>query len=68
MRVRILSGNAAGCEQDLPQIEAETAIATGYAEAVVVDPADPAIDAEPVALDAADAVVEPGADPRPPGE
>jgi hypothetical protein len=32
MRVRILSGHRAGCEQDLPQVEAEVAIATGYAE------------------------------------
>jgi hypothetical protein len=50
MRVRYLSGNAAGCEEDLPQIEAEAAIVTGYAElapdAPTEDPppADPPIE------------------------
>jgi hypothetical protein len=48
MRVRILSGNAAGGEQDLPQIEAEAAIATGYAEAAPeLPPSEPALDEAP---------------------
>lgn len=38
MRVRFLSGNLAGCEQDLPRVEAEVAIATGYAEAAPEPP------------------------------
>jgi hypothetical protein len=37
VQVRILSGNATGAVKDLPQIEAENAIATGYAE--LYDPA-----------------------------
>ena len=32
MKVRILSGNQAGAVVDMPQIEAENAIATGYAK------------------------------------
>jgi translation initiation factor 2 gamma subunit (eIF-2gamma) len=35
MRVKIISGNQAGTVQDLPQVEAEVAISTGYAERVV---------------------------------
>lgn len=37
MKVRILSGNLAGTIQDLPQLDAEVAIQTGYAEAVPED-------------------------------
>jgi hypothetical protein len=44
MRVRILSGHRAGCEQDLPQVEAEVAIATGYAE---LAPESPAVEDAP---------------------
>jgi hypothetical protein len=34
MKVRILSGNQKGAVKDLPQIEAENALATGFAELV----------------------------------
>lgn len=37
MKVRICSGNEKGAVKDLPQTEAENAIATGYAE--LYDPA-----------------------------
>lgn len=36
MKLRILSGNLAGCIQDnVPQIEGEVMVATGYAEVIV---------------------------------
>jgi hypothetical protein len=43
-RVRILHGNQTGQIQDLPRVEAEVAIQTGYGEAVVDEPVhdDPA--------------------------
>jgi hypothetical protein len=59
MRVRILSGNLAGCEQDLPQIEAEVAIATGYAELAPEPRA-----AEPAAVEDAPTTDPPPADPQ----
>jgi hypothetical protein len=55
MRVRILSGHLAGCEQDLPQVDAEVAIATGYAE----------LAPEPCAAERADVENAPTADPPP---
>lgn len=39
IRVKILSGALAGTYQDLPQVEAEIAIATGYAERAPKPPA-----------------------------
>jgi hypothetical protein len=71
MRVRILSGHLAGCEQDLPQVEAEVAIATGYAELApeprAVEPATvedaPAEDPPPV-----DPSTEDPPTPDPPSE
>jgi hypothetical protein len=39
MRVEIISGNEAGVVKDLPQIEAEVAISTGYAKPVYEGPA-----------------------------
>jgi hypothetical protein len=57
MRVRILSGHRAGCEQDLPQVEAEVAIATGYAELA------PEPRVEPATVEDAPAEDPPPADP-----
>jgi hypothetical protein len=37
MKVRILSGNQCGSVVEMPRGEAEVAIATGYAEAVLED-------------------------------
>ena len=51
MKVRILSGNESGAVKDLPQIEAENAIATGYAE--LYDPAK-----DQAALDAKNAAAK----------
>ena len=42
MRVRYLSGNLAGQVDDLPQPEAENAVATGFAEAAPEDAPAPA--------------------------
>lgn len=42
MKVRILSGNEKGGVVDLPLPAAESAIATGYAEAFAEAPAPPA--------------------------
>lgn len=47
MRVKILSGNAAGGIQDVPPVEAEVLIATGFAELVADDPAAAAASPEP---------------------
>jgi hypothetical protein len=47
MKVRIISGNLAGTVQDLPQPDADWAIASGFAERVVEDetpPPDPPVD------------------------
>jgi hypothetical protein len=38
MRVKILSGNQAGCVGDFPQVEGEVLIATGYGELVAEEP------------------------------
>lgn len=38
-RVRYLSGNQTGKEQDLPDVEAQAALDTGFAELVVKPPA-----------------------------
>lgn len=43
MRVKILSGNAVGSITELPDIEAEAALATGYAERASGEPATTAI-------------------------
>jgi hypothetical protein len=59
MRVRYLSGHLAGCEQDLPQVEAEVAIATGYAELAPESSA-----AEPSAVEDAPTTDPPPADPQ----
>jgi hypothetical protein len=45
MRVRILSGNTAGGEQDVPDVEGEVMLATGYAERVTdVSPPAPVVE------------------------
>lgn len=51
MRVRFLSGNQAGGEQDVPEVEGECLLATGFAERVEPPPAPdvPAAAPEPVA-------------------
>lgn len=68
MRVRFLSGNLAGCEQDLPQVDAEVAIATGYAEAASEPPpSDPVIEA-PTAPADVDADAQASDDQQQPGE
>lgn len=46
MRVRIVSGNSSGQIVDLPQAEAEAALATGFAERAP-EPVAPATAAEP---------------------
>jgi len=57
MKVRICSGNQKGAVIDLPQIEAENALATGYAEAYV-EPAEPEpVDISTVPVDEAKAMV-----------
>jgi hypothetical protein len=43
MRVKILSGNAAGSIQDVPQVEADVLIATGFGELVTDEPTPDAI-------------------------
>lgn len=52
MRVRIRSGNRAGTTVELPQTEAEIALATGYAERVEAS-SEPAIITETRTPDAA---------------
>ena len=47
MRVKILSGNAAGGVIDVPQTEGEVLVSTGYAEAVTEEPATDAVAAPP---------------------
>jgi hypothetical protein len=60
MWVRYLSGNLAGCAGELSPLEAEAAIATGYAEAATEPPsADPVVD-EPAP---SDPPADPPADP-----
>jgi hypothetical protein len=50
MKVKIVSGNQAGLVQDLPQVEAEVAVATGYAVAVTeeIGPAEVVVIPAPV--------------------
>jgi hypothetical protein len=51
MRVRILSGNYAGCVRDVPQVEGECLLATGFAELappVAVEPPPAPVDSAPV--------------------
>lgn len=43
MRVRILSGNLTGCVQDVPQVEGEVMVATGFAEPVAIVDEGPAL-------------------------
>jgi hypothetical protein len=43
MRVRILSGNAAGGEQDVPDVDGQAMLDTGYAEYVGPTPAPPPV-------------------------
>lgn len=48
MKVRILSGNQTGVVVDMPKLEAEANIATGYAEAVEDEKAEaPVVKAKP---------------------
>lgn len=62
MRVRILSGNAAGDEQDVPDVDGHAMLDTGYAERVtdvsppssVVEPTSAPADVEADATATAD--------------
>lgn len=56
MKVRILSGNDAGSIKELPQVEAENAIATGFGESAE----------EPIPLPPEPDLPKPGPVPLPP--
>lgn len=47
MRIRYLKGNQAGMVEELPDRDAEAAIADGFCEAVVPPAVPPAVKAEP---------------------
>lgn len=75
MKVRILSGNQTGTIVEQSQDEAEVNIATGFAEAVLAEPASvllepvvesaPAVDVEPVVEPEAAVTAETPIEPAP---